>query len=660
MMMLSNIRIRFKALILVGTALVSATTMLLVANYGLSSLKASLDDLGLATNVERYAYKTILQEKNYLLNANGSTANSRLAEEAFKEAESDVRAISETLNKIDKEDDNQLLERSRAARKGTEAYAGLYRKGVAALTELDQLTRSLEIDGEEATQEARTYIKTINQPEKAAIATQILEYSYLIRANEKRYMLFQKSEIFDQMKKDFASMMQLLAQLERDAAPGKEQDEVRHFKTSALDYEKAAYSWVSHNDQLFKDILPKMKELGDQVIQLAFEAAHDQSQSMLAMRQSILNWLILVAVVIAAVGILLGLVVANAISRPVAGLSSAMAILAKGDVNVDIPGVAQKDEIGEMARSVQVFRDNMTETQRLTEAQRREDAAKMARMESLQRLTSQFEANVTALIQALGGMAGEMQTAAGSLTSTADHTNSQSLTVNSASEQASTSVQTVAAAANELAASIAEIARQVSQASKVSQDAVAGANRASTVISGLAEAAQRIGEVVQLINNIASQTNLLALNATIEAARAGEAGKGFAVVASEVKARANQTAKATDDIAQQVNMIQGATQQAVGAVDEVSRIISSISQISAMIASAVEEQGTATQEISRSVQEAANGTRDVTAAIGDVTRAAAQTRKAADHVRTAADGVAGKSGELRSQVEIFLSGVKAA
>ena len=356
--------------------------------------------------------------------------------------------------------------------------------------------------------------------------------------------------------------------------------------------------------------------------------------------------------------VVLGLMLASLIAKPVTAITTVMHSLAEGDKTIVIPGLSREDEIGAMAKAVQVFKQNAIETERLAEAQRATDQAKLAHVDALNRLTASFETKISAVITALSGAADDMVSEASSLSSTAEQANRQSLAVASASEQASANVQTVASAAEELTSSIAEIARQVSQSTKVSQTAVSGAARASKVIGGLADAAQRIGEVVQLINNIASQTNLLALNATIEAARAGEAGKGFAVVASEVKTLANQTGKATEDIAQQVSAIQAATQQAVETVNEVGRVISEINQISATIALAVEQQSAATREISRNVQEAANGTREVNVNISSVTRTAAETGNAAQKVNTVAGAVANTSQKLRGEVEEFLAGVK--
>ena len=355
-----------------------------------------------------------------------------------------------------------------------------------------------------------------------------------------------------------------------------------------------------------------------------------------------------------------GMLLRGAIASPIVAMTAVMSRLANGDRSVEVPGIGRRDEVGAMADAVDVFKRNAIEADRLATIQRAEEEAKARRAARLEELTRAFENNVTAVVQSLSGAATQMQQSAGTLTTTADETNRQSTTVASAAEQASANVQTGAAAAEELSSSIAEIGRQVSQSTRVAEQAVSGAGHANTVVSSLAEGAQKIGEVVDLINNIAAQTNLLALNATIEAARAGEAGKGFAVVASEVKSLANQTAKATEDITGQIATIQGATREAVAAIDGIGRIITEISQISATIASAVEQQSAATQEISRNVQEAAQGTQQVTSNIVGVTRAAGNTGRAAGEVRSVADHLSSESARLRQEVESFLGGVKAA
>ncbi|HLJ19463.1 MAG TPA: globin-coupled sensor protein, partial [Stellaceae bacterium] len=254
----------------------------------------------------------------------------------------------------------------------------------------------------------------------------------------------------------------------------------------------------------------------------------------------------------------------------------------------------------------------------------------------------------------------KMQTTATGLSGTADETMQQSTAVAAASEQASANVQTVASAAEELSSSIAEIGRQVAQSTKVAGDAVKQANKTNTTVQGLAQSAQTIGDVVKLIQDIASQTNLLALNATIEAARAGEAGKGFAVVAAEVKNLANQTAKATDEISQQIGSIQSATKVSVEAIQEIAATIMSVNDTATAIASAVEEQGAATQEIARNVQEASKGTQEVSSNIAKVSQAATETRRAASDVLSAGRELTKQSQSMRIQVDAFFKSIEAA
>jgi len=350
----------------------------------------------------------------------------------------------------------------------------------------------------------------------------------------------------------------------------------------------------------------------------------------------------------------------RAIVPPITAMTGAMGRLADGDHSVDIPGTERRDEVGLMAKAVLVFKENMIRAKELAAREAEAQKQREARARAIEDLTAGFDADVSAVLKTVASATTEMQATAQSMTATAEETSRQATAVAAASEQASTNVQTVASAAEELSASISEISRQVAQSAQIAAKAVADAEETNGRVRGLAEAAQKIGDVVSLINDIASQTNLLALNATIEAARAGEAGKGFAVVASEVKSLANQTAKATEDIAAQISAIQNSTREAVAAIDGISSVIREINEIATTIASAVEEQGAATQEIARNVQQAAQGTTEVSSNISGVTEAATTTGAAAEQVLAAASELSQQSEMLRSKVESFLAAVKAA
>ena len=354
-------------------------------------------------------------------------------------------------------------------------------------------------------------------------------------------------------------------------------------------------------------------------------------------------------------------VVGRSIVNPVNSMTGAMRKLADGDHEVEIPAIGRKDEIGEMAATVQVFKENAVEKVRLeAEQEAAKIRAEKEKRAAMNQLADEFEASVGQVVDTVSTASGEMQTTASSMSSTAEETSRQSLAVATAAEQASANVQTVASATEELASSISEIGRQVAQSAQIASGAVQSANRTNDQMKGLAEAAQKIGDVLGLITDIAEQTNLLALNATIEAARAGDAGKGFAVVASEVKNLANQTAKATEEISGQIGGIQVATKEAVTAIQEIGATIGEIDEIATTIASAVEEQGAATQEIARNVEQAAAGTQDVTSNISGITEAANDTGAASNQVLQSAGALSDQSELLRREVDTFVDRVRSA
>ena len=373
------------------------------------------------------------------------------------------------------------------------------------------------------------------------------------------------------------------------------------------------------------------------------------------------RWLVIVALVIAAsLCVAAGWMIVSGVSTPIRNMTQAMSLLAKHDLTVEIVGIARKDEVGQMAKAVQVFKDSMIEGDRLKAEQEKAQEAAKARSLLVDRLTNDFDTKVQGVVQSVASQAGQMQTSAQSMSGTAEESTKQAAAVAAASEQSAANVQTVASAAEELSSSIAEIGRQVSHSSQIAANAVKESAKANEMVQGLLGASQKIGEIVALINDIADQTNLLALNATIEAARAGEAGKGFAVVAAEVKNLATQTSKATEEISGQITGVQGATQKAADAIASIGKTISEIDQISTAIAAAVEEQGAATQEIARNVEEAAKGTQEVSSNIGGVTEAANSTGAVANQVLTSARSLSEQSVELRSLVQRFLTEVKAA
>jgi methyl-accepting chemotaxis protein len=372
------------------------------------------------------------------------------------------------------------------------------------------------------------------------------------------------------------------------------------------------------------------------------------------------NFMFMVGALLAAAVAALGVLAARSIIKPLAAMTEVMQKLSGGDKSVEIPATANTDEIGDMARAVLVFKENMIKAEQLETEARAQLEKDMERSKKRELLTADFDTMIRRVIERVNGSVQQVHVTSDAVHAAAEQTSRQSAAVSAAAEEASSNVQTVASAAEELGASTQEISRRVQDTTRITQEAVGGINEANTTMDSLANSANKIGEIINLINDIASQTNLLALNATIEAARAGDAGKGFAVVANEVKSLANQTAKATDEISQQIAEMQNSTQSALEATKKVAAVIGQANEVVSSIASAAEEQNAATQEIARNVAQASQGTSEVTVNISGVAQASVTTGEMAGKLFSVAEELEKVAQSVSKHVETFLASVKAA
>jgi len=524
-------------------------------------------------------------------------------------------------------------------------------------------------DGDQMAADVQKFVdaadKTDFAHEVSALETKVL----LVRVANWRMLATRDSKGIATFKANTGKAQQQIARLEKADLPSDLAALLATVKTGVGKYaeafEKTGPNLLLGDELYYKAITPaivgtveKMDSAQAAIGQLFEKAGADT--------ESHISTTVTVQETVAGAATLLGLMIAFLVSRgivnPLSGLTSGMQELAGGNFGVVLPGLDRKDEVGDMAQAVETFKVKAEEKARQeAEAKIKQDqiAAKQRKADML-KLADQFEGAVGEIIETVSSASTELEASANTLTATAARAQEVTTMVAAASEEASTNVQSVASATEELSSSVNEISRQVQESARMANEAVSQARKTNDRVGELSKAAARIGDVVELINTIAGQTNLLALNATIEAARAGEAGRGFAVVASEVKALAEQTAKATGEIGQQVTGIQAATQESVGAIKEISGTIEKLSEISATIASAVEEQGAATQEISRNVQQAAQGTQRVSSNIVDVQRGASETGSASSQVLSAAQSLSGDSSRLKLEVGKFLNTVRAA
>jgi methyl-accepting chemotaxis protein len=419
-------------------------------------------------------------------------------------------------------------------------------------------------------------------------------------------------------------------------------------KEARVLHAKASLAGVKADETLQKDVLLNSK---------GADAAGMQAAASFDNAIKVVLALLVLAII---VGIGAAILLVRDVSAGIKSIVAPMQALGNGDLTAQIPHRGETTEIGSMADSLQVFKQALIAKQAADEAAAVDAQAKIERGRRVDGITSDFESMIGGIVATVSSASTQLEASAGTLTSTAERAQELTTIVAAASEEAATNVQSVASSTEEMSSSITEIGRQVQESARIANGAVDQARKTNDRVGELSKAAARIGDVVELINTIAGQTNLLALNATIEAARAGEAGRGFAVVASEVKALAEQTAKATGEIGQQITGIQAATEESVNAIKEISGTIEKLSEISSAIASAVEEQGAATKEISRNVQQAARGTQQVSSNITDVQRGAGETGSASSQVLSAARSLSGESNRLKLEVGKFLNSVRAA
>jgi methyl-accepting chemotaxis protein len=590
-------------------------------------------------------------EKDFLLRN-----DPRRAEEQIEIGKSVIADIDKLRGKITAVDNSGLARQ-------VEAMSGSLKQYQAHFATVVERKRQLGLD-EKSGLEGRLRMSAhdiearVDQLHEPVLLVTML----MMRRHEKDFMLRRDAKYGDELKKQAS---QFVALVESAGIPEAAKTEL---KQKLADYQRDFLSWMSTALALgtelkamsdsFSAIEPIIESVSKSVNATRLEAERSDMTEREAIQRRIVIAIVLIAFSVLGAGLFIG----RSISAPLSAMRGAMIELAKGNFEIVLPGLGRADEIGEIAQAVETFKISVKQKARdEADAKIRQDqAAAQQRKADMISLADEFESAIGEIVETVSSASTELEASASTLTKTAVRSQELTTMVAAASEEASANVQSVASATEELSSSVNEISRQVQESARMAGEAVDQARKTNGRVGELSEAAARIGDVVELINTIAAQTNLLALNATIEAARAGTAGRGFAVVASEVKALAEQTSKATGEIAQQINGIQSATQDSVGAIKEISGTIEKLSEISSTIAAAVEEQGAATQEISRNVQQASLGTMQVSSHVTDVQHGASETGAASSQVLSAAESLSNESNRLKLEVGKFLSSVRAA
>jgi methyl-accepting chemotaxis protein len=591
-------------------------------------------------------------------------------EKSYAEAETRLKKSAQLLEEAAK---TTVSEERRAAYKDIgKDIEDMKAKRLALGDAVKQMVAGRDLlftDGDTMAADVQKFVEAAENTDFAGDAGALEAKVLLVRVANWRTLATRDSKGLATFKTNVDKVQRQIADLEKVALPPNLAALLVAVKTGVIKYAEA-FNQTAPNlllgDELYYKAITPLTVSAIGKLDAVKEAIGKNFAKTTAETEERISGTILTQAIVAGAAVVLGLLIAFLIARgiikPLSGLTSGMKELAGGNFGVVLPGLDRKDEVGDMAQAVETFKVKAAERAREeADAKATQDqvAARQRRADMI-KLADTFEGAVGEIVETVSSASTELEASAGTLTSTAARAQELTTMVAAASEEASTNVQSVASATEEMTSSVNEISRQVQESARMAGEAVEQARKTNDRVSELSKAAARIGDVVELINTIAGQTNLLALNATIEAARAGEAGRGFAVVASEVKALAEQTAKATGEIGQQISGIQAATHESVGAIREISGTIERLSEISSTIAAAVEEQGAATQEISRNVQQAAQGTQQVSTHITDVQRGASETGSASSQVLSSAQSLSTESNRLKLEVGKFLATVRAA